>query len=246
MRIGYYSPSYKRKGGVKTKELFPFVNIVVAEGEKEGYNRNGVEVITCPDWVQGNLCRVRNWILDNYLDKYDAIVLLDDDYKGVIRWEEQKRKRLSADEFEELCEEIAIICKEYELFFFGLNCVSDKGAYREYTPFSTNSYIGGPFQGFIKGNRLRYDEDLNLKEDYDMTLQNLNVYRGALRANFAYYEVLQAEQEGGCANQRNLDEEKRQFELLQKKYGSKIIKRDRSSRRSFDFNPIMKSPLRGV
>lgn len=192
------------------------------------------------------MCRVRNWILNNYLEKYDAIILLDDDYESVIRWEKQKQNKLNSDEFEEICESIAILCKDFGFYFFGLNCVTDKGAYREHTPFSTNKYIGGPFQGFLKGNVLRYDESLNLKEDYDMTLQNLKKYNGCLRANFASYNVKQAKQKGGCSTQRNTNEEKNQFELLQKKWGSKIIQKDNQSKRSFDFKPILKSPLKGV
>lgn len=246
MNIGYFAPSYRRPEKSKTQKIFPFVKIVVKESESEDYLKNGNDIIVCPDNAQGNLCRVRNWILDNYLDKYDSIILLDDDYNRVIRWEKQKMHTLEADDFCELCEQIAIICKEYGFFYFGLNCVTDKGAYREHTPFSTNKYIGGPFQGFISGNKLRYDENLNLKEDYDMTLQNLKMYKGCLRVNFASYDVKQAKQAGGCASQRNYTEEKKQFELLQKKWGSKIIQKDNKSKRSFDFNPILKSPLIGV
>ena len=246
MKIGYFVPSYKRPQKSSTQKLFPFTKIVVSESESEYYLQNGNEIITCPDKVQGNLCRVRNWILETYLDKYDAIVILDDDYKNVLRWNQQKAIKLDADAFQELCESLAIICKDYGYFLFGLNCVSDKGAYMEHTPFSTNKYIGGPFQGFVNGNKARYDEALNLKEDYDMTLQNLHMYGGCIRANFASYEVKQAVQAGGCALQRNSKEEERQFVLLEKKWGTKIIQRDIKSRKSFDFNPIMKSPLKGV
>jgi hypothetical protein len=246
MKIGYFAPSYKRPQKSSTQILYPFVKIVVKESEANDYIINGNDVIICPDSAQGNLCRVRNWILNNYLENYDAVILLDDDYKNVVRWNNQKKIKLYENEFEELCESLAIICKEYGFYYFGLNCVTDKGAYREHTPFSTNKYIGGPFQGFIKGNKLRYDENLNLKEDYDMTLQNLHKYKGCLRANFASYDVKQAEQIGGCAMQRNSKEEERQFNLLQEKWGNKIIIKDNKSKKSFDFNPILKSPLKGV
>jgi hypothetical protein len=246
MKVGYFAPSYKRPKKSKTQMLYPFVKIVVKESESKEYKNNDNDIIICPDNIQGNLCRVRNWILDQYLHKYDALVLLDDDYNNIVRWDNQKAIKLNANEVEELCEQLAIITKEYGFYFFGLNCVTDKGAYMEHTPFSTNKYIGGPFQGFIKGINLRYDEDLNLKEDYDMTLQNLKKHNGCLRANFASYDVKQAKQAGGCAEQRNTKEEERQFNLLQKKWGNKIIQKDKQSKKNFDFNPIMKSPLKGV
>jgi hypothetical protein len=106
-------------------------------------------------------------------------------------------------------------------------------------------FIGGPFQAHLKNN-IRYDESLSLKEDYDITLQHIKAYNGCLRINYACYDVKQAEQTGGCATYRNNTKESEQFELLQKKWGNSIIKTDKSSKRSFDFNPIIKVPLKGV
>ena len=34
--------------------------------------------------------------------------------------------------------------------------------------------------------------------------------------------------------------------LLQRKWGGKIVKKDKGSRRSFDFNPIIHIPIKGV
>ena len=124
--------------------------------------------------------------------------------------------------------------------------MTDKGAYREHTPYATTSYIGSPFHAHITDGGILYDENLPLKEDYDITLQHLHKYRGCMRVNYACYEVKQAEQIGGCAQYRNVKKEIEQFELLQKKWGSKIIQKDKSSKRSFDFNPILKSPIKGV
>jgi len=145
----------------------------------------------------------------------------------------------------EFCENAAILCNDYNFKFWGLNCIPDKGAYREHTPFGTLQYIGGPFQAHLKNN-IRYDEDLPLKEDYDITLQHIKQNKGCLRINYAFYDVKQAEQAGGCATYRNNANEKKQFDLLQKKWGSNIIKFDNTSKRSFDFNPILKVPLKGV
>jgi hypothetical protein len=60
------------------------------------------------------------------------------------------------------------------------------------------------------------------------------------------YDVKQAEQAGGCSTYRTSEREKEQFELLQRKWGSKIVRYDSSSKKGFDFNPIIKVPIRGV
>lgn len=246
MKVKFYSPSYKRPEKSITQIHFPDVKLVVRESEAEEYIANGNDVVICPDSAQGNLCRVRNWILDNLFDDADCIVLLDDDCSRIGRWEEQVQIKFNMNDLSEFAENVANLTKEMGFHFWGLNCVTDKGAYREYTPFGTLQYIGGPFQAHLKTSEIRYDEDLPLKEDYDISLQHIHKYGGCLRVNFAHYDVKQAEQEGGCATYRNLKKEKQQFFALQKKWGKDVIKRDKGSKRSFDFNPVLKVPIKGV
>ena len=52
---------------------------------------------------------------------------------------------------------------------------------------------------------------------------------------------------------RNMEWEKEQFELLRKKWGSKIVRLDTSNkrrskkeRRYIDYNPIIKIPIKGM
>lgn len=244
MKIEYYAPSYKRPQKSITQINYPFIKLVVKESEYEEYIKNGNDCISVPDYAQGNLCRIRNYILDN-ISTADCTILFDDDCKGIYRWENRKKNYLDSEELQEFCEHHTMLCEQYGYKLWGLNCVTDKGAYREHTPFGTLQYIGGPFQAHIN-NDIRYDINLPLKEDYDMTLQHIKRHGGCLRVNYACYDVKQAEQIGGCATYRNIQKEIDQFDLLQKKWGSHIIKQDKKSRRSFDFNPIIKLPHKGV
>ena len=246
MKVKIYAPSYKRPEKSITQKTYPFVKLVVRESEADEYIENGNDIIICPDSAQGNVSRIRNWILDNLMKDNDCIIILDDDCKGIGRWQDQKKRVFNENELIEFCEKATLLCKEYGFKHWGLNCVIDKGAYREYTPFGTLQYIGSPFSGHLKDSIIRYDEKLSLKEDYDITLQHIKKHGGALRINFANYEVKQAEQTGGCATYRNLEKEKEQFFMLQKKWGKDIITRDKKSKRSFDFNPIMKVPTHGI
>ena len=242
MKIKIFAPSYKRPEKSITQINYPKVKLVVRESEAEEYIKNGNDIVICPDSAQGNLCRVRNWILDNLYDDADCIVILDDDCKSVGGWSRQTKYKFNEQELIEFCESSSILCKELDYNFWGVNCVTDKGAYMEHMPLGFLQYIGGPFQAHLKESSIRYDEDLPLKEDYDITLQHIQNYGGCLRFNFAHYDVKQAEQEGGCATMRNLQKEKQQFFALQKKWGKDIITRDKGSKRSFDFNPIMRIP----
>ena len=82
MRVKFYAPSYKRPQKSITQINYPNIKLVVRESDAEEYINNENDIIICPDNAQGNLCKVRNWILDNLFDEdTDCIVLLDDDIK---------------------------------------------------------------------------------------------------------------------------------------------------------------------
>ena len=66
MKISVNAPSYRRADDVKTLAYLPYCRIWVDEGEAEEYRRHypDADIIACPSGVQGNLCRVRNYILE--------------------------------------------------------------------------------------------------------------------------------------------------------------------------------------
>lgn len=161
-------------------------------------------------------------------------------------------RTVTAKEFIPFVEKYSLMAMELGAKFWGINCNQDRMAYRHCTPFSTIAYIGGPFQCFIKGNRCRYDEKLPLKEDYDMTLQQLNRERVVLRVNSYHYICKQSVNTGGCAAYRNRDFEHEQILAFQKKWGSKIVRIDDTNkgrsdkRKQADYNPIIRVPIGGV
>lgn len=261
MNISINCPSYRRPK-VETLDYISTCKVWVAEREYQDYIKanKGFEsnIISVPNEVQGNLCRIRNYILDKELECNDVVLIIDDDMKAISRFNRNgiygyEEKTLNEAEVYQMLEHYSVLCKDFGFYYWGLNCNKDALSYRQTTPFSTVSYIGGPFQAFLKGNELRYDEKLPLKEDYDMTLQNCNKYRGCLRVNFFHYDCKQSEQSGGCATQRNYLREKEQLELLQKKWGKRIVKIDstlnanaKKEKKNIDYNPIIKIPIRGV
>ena len=255
-KISVCAPSYKRPK-VKTLEYLPFVRIYVDGTEYAEYKRvnPGADIIKCKDGVQGNLCRVRNYILKKeFGGGANVVLIIDDDMSGVYYWENKKRVFLRAEDFQYFVGKYSILAMQLNVYFWGLNVSQDKQNYSEYTPFSLTSYIGGPFQCFLKGNECWYDESLPLKEDYDMTLQQLNKYRKVLRLNKFFYVVKQSEQTGGCASYRSFKREKEQLLLLRKKWGSDIVKVDNANRshnlkkikKQIDYNPITKVPIKGI
>ena len=262
MKISVNAPSYKRPDDVRTLSYLPYCRIWVDAKEFEAYKENypDADIISCPDGVQGNLCRVRNYILKSEFERgMDVVLIIDDDFTCLRRFEVDGIDNwgydthiVTADELLPIVEKYSIIAEELGAKFWGVNCNCDPMAFRHNTPFSTRSYIGGPFQCFLKGNRCWYDEKLPLKEDYDMTLQQMNMERVVLRVNAYHYLCKQSEQKGGCAAYRNRQREEEQLEALRRKWGGAIVKVDTTNKgktskeKRLDYNPIIRIPIKGV
>lgn len=263
MNISINCPSYKRPK-VETLDYLPFCKVWVCETEYDNYvdanKKYQSNIISCKQGIQGNLCRIRNHILNTEFNNgVDAVCLIDDDMKAMNYFDkdfksdfEYENYLLHTDNFIDFIINYSYLCEQFNFKLWGVNALSDPMAYRPYIPFSTTSYIGGPFSVHLK-NPLRYDERLPLKEDYDLTLQHMNKYRGCLRVNKYHYNVKQNTQSGGCASYRNSEKEKEQLLLLIKKWGNKIVKIDNSNKGKTkkikmlaDINPIIKVPIKGI
>lgn len=262
MKISVNAPSYKRADKVLTLNYLPYCRIWVDEVEADAYRSNypKADIVSCPKGVQGNLCRIRNYIIDKEFERgMDVVLIVDDDLGKLERYKKSdanlygyEKEKIEADELLVLLEKYSIMAMDMGAYFWGVMCNPDAMSYRHCTPFSTTAYIGGPFQCHIKGSPLRYDESLPLKEDYDMTLQHLNKYRCVLRVNSIHYICKQSENKGGCATYRNREREEQQLSALESKWGSKIVRRDKSNKghsnkvKFDDYNPIIKIPIKGV
>jgi hypothetical protein len=250
-----YSPSYRRADKVISHHIMPRLTYVVSESEAEAYRSRGLRVWAVPDSAQGNVARIRNYILDHAKSK--RLMLVDDDIKRIGRMSATSKKIvvLAPHEIEHYFANGFQLCEDGDLRFWGVNILPDRKAFKACTPFSFTSPILGPVQGFNNLD-LRYDETLPLKEDYDLSLQVLNKYRRALRINFLCYFCHQNEIIGGCAATRTIEREKEQLARLREKWGSKIVRIDRGSaaksnkntkaKTKHDLNPIIKAPIPGV
>jgi hypothetical protein len=241
----FYSPSYKRAHGILTHQIIPNVIYCVHQFEADEYRAKRVNVIEIPDTEKGNIARVRNWIKKTAENKGGRFCIIDDDIKAFTYWSKGKQHKLSDDRLIEHIEAMFDLAESWGVKFFGVNPAIDKGSFKEYTPFSLSSYISGSFNGFVNCPAY-FDENLPLKEDYDFTLQILNQFRKVLRFNAYGLSKNDHANLGGCANYRTYTKEKEQMDLLQKKWGSKIVKIDQSSVKKFDINPIIKAPIKGV
>lgn len=251
MEFNIFAPSYNRAGVASVHTYLSEVKYVVCDSQAEAYRKHYPEknLWIVPDSAQGNVCRVRNFILDQ---GGPAQLQVDDDLEALGMWDNTKRKIFDEQEAYAFIENGFCMCDEGNFHLWGLNCIAnDRGQYQDYTPFSFKRFIGGPFQGHYK-NECRFDEKLPLKEDYDMTLQVLHRYRWLLRFNFAFYVNDFHGKTGGCASYRTVEREKQQFDLLQRKWGNEVVGADKQAGRvvktktKISIDPIIRAPIIGV
>lgn len=241
MNIIFVIPSYKRAAEVASGRYLTKAKIccpVSQEAEYRKFNRN--ELLIIPDEKDGNISKKRNWILNNV--KADAICMIDDDVSAMAMYENNQRVLLTEEQVYVLVEKYTKIAKEIGTVLWGVNLLKDRIAYHEFRPFNFLVPVLGPFSVHIE-NPCRYDEKLLLKEDYDMSLQVIQRFRKVMRVNKFHYIVKQYRDrnEGGCTTYRSEELEREQMELLQKKWGEKIVQIPKN-----DINPILKIPIPGT
>lgn len=259
MKVAICCPSYRRPK-VKSFDFYgDLLKVYVDCGEYDDYVKANPEykdcIISVPAGVQGNVARIRNYILNDCLvnQECDVCCIVDDDMDYIGYYEQLKLYKLKQDEILPFIEKYTTMCDDLGFKMWGVNLNSDPQCYREYSPFSTLSVVLGPFSCYLKGSECRYDERLPLKEDYDMALQHLNKYRGILRVNKYHYVCEQSTNTGGCASYRNIQREIEQLTLLQKKWGADVVKIDTADKshsskktKKIDYNPIIRCPIKGI
>lgn len=240
MKIKYCIPSYNRADGLKTHKYLKEPKIYIS---KEDYPRycelnKGYEdrFVVVPDGVQGKgKGHAMNWLLDNeFDDDLDALVIIDDDITSLMAHSKTgKDYEITEAEFYEIVENHTLLAKEWGcgLFSYGLN--SDRLSYIESTPFRTHSYVDGAFQGFVRKDDIRYDEVLTVKEDVDMFLQQLKRYHKCLRIDKYYLKKDSfGGNTGGCNDFRSSEIEKQQFQMMQRKWGTDVIRPNKPTAKS--------------
>lgn len=250
-------PSYKRWDSLPGYDYFPSSKIVIPESQADLYikkaGRDSKRFIVIPDDADGMLTKKRNWILKNVPR---PLVMLDDDVDKITMCEGGEYfKRygrakqcipLTSEQAEDVLRQIANLAYMWGCPMFGVNCNTDGRNYQQYKPFSLTQVINGPCQGHLEHDLL-YDEKMELKEDYDMSLQMLNKYKKILRANKYAYNAKHGDNKGGSAAFRTMEREIEACKAIEKKWGTKLIHYNiDKGRYSGLLNGIMKVPIKGV
>lgn len=238
-------PSKGRAGIVTTtKFVTKMAAIFCPESEEEDYKKYHQRVMGVPEKIIG-ITRTRNWILD--FAKHNGerrILMMDDDLRVFAKFEKGKPGVGIPVEFERfihLVSNMFDMAEDIGTNLWGFQVTNDGKTYREYSPFSLQSFIAGHLMGIIDDGQ-RFDERLRLKEDYDFSLQSLRRHRRVLRFNKYSFYVDHHDTVGGCRTYRTMKMEMDAIEMLRRKWGTELVWTNPKKR----YEVRVRSPIGGI
>lgn len=217
--------SHKRASRVTTTQHIANCAICVPksqEAEYKEYNPD-IEIISHPDSVIG-ISPKRQWIID----KFEEIIMLDDDIIGARRVYVPKNYHrshtLTPQEVSDWMDDFAEIAREGGFYLFGFNSSANPVGYSGATPFKMNKYIPGATLGILKGHKLMFPDYPNfVGEDYWLSAYNAFIHRKSIidtRMGFTF-ENTEANV-GGCSDFRTETRRKETYIYLKKHFGDSI------------------------
>lgn len=216
--IHYAIISHNRPDNIKKMELITEIpeKLVwyVGKGEKKSYKSAQGEVIE-----GGDLCQSRNraLLISNSEDK--SCLMLDDDLVKIEMFTATGKRKIS---FQNMVREMYNVLENTPLCLVGTASTTNFYFYHPERPLSLKHFIGGWCTLSKYPSELSYDEKLKTKEDYDITLQHIKKYGGAIRINYLAPNFLHYANKGGVVDTRTDDVEKESITYLKKKWGSTI------------------------
>lgn len=238
MRIEVAIPTYRRPV-VETLKIYPdavvFCDSTDYEVLREVHPDATFHVM--PDGVQGNIARVRNYIMDwACAEGADWVFSFDDDIRLIITvsW---SNGHVVVEEFKGASPEV------FSLIALGCQMADDVGTpvwgfnphgdiiaayYARIIRFS--GFISGAAFGIRTDCGLRFWEENPFSEDYDMSLQAINRYGACLVLDFVCVSHRMVV-EGGCSMTRTPEVELESKKLLVERWGSDVVRLVYTSRR---------------
>jgi len=197
---------------VGSKEVVFFVK---DKTDKENYLKNGAKEVV----VSGSLMDSRNSSLEYCFSRGKICIQLSDDLEKIMT------NDFTGKRTHEYVNVLGVLSSVLD------NFISSKYYFAGFPPtnnpffalkeFEENKFIVGDFI-IIKPNKLRFDDKLKLKEDYDYTLQHIKELNGCVRYGAFLNSFKHYSNKGGAVDYRTTILEQETIKFLQDKWGECI------------------------
>lgn len=168
--------------------------------------------------------------------------MIDDDLKnqGFIKVNDDNMKKikLTPEDWKEEFLKMFSICEDINYKIWGVRTEgSPRGTY-PYTPFLFHSYVTASCMGMINDKSYMFNENYEVKEDYEICLRHIKDKGGVLCNRFLLWENDHWHSEGGCKDYRTRDIELKCIKQLIKEYPGfirKVKRKDTEYQIQLDF-----------
>lgn len=223
MKFKIAIPSKGRAGLITSTEIFKSAVLFVPENEITQYAIYKNQIVGIPISVKG-ITATRNWILKN---NDCNIFFLDDDfqYGGYVERtnEKYKVKRIKDEEiYIKEIEKLFEVTEQSNSKIFGLFTVCNNLTNYSYNPFLFNGVCLGSCMGIINDGSYYFDENFEVKEDYELTLRHLTDRGLTVRSNIIFMQHEHTQTQGGCRDDKRIIKEKHAIKKLIKMYPNMI------------------------
>jgi hypothetical protein len=242
--------SYKRPENVlKIQKILGPCTFYVNFGESEVYlNAGAMAVIECGT----NICQARNRAIKDAHSVNLPSIQVSDDLKSLkqvsiydpISSEENKIVRKVEDvTFEHVCRTMLNELERTRYTYGGVAVTTNRLNYTG-EDFSYDKLIVCDLVCIMPGNE-GFDEDMALKEDYDMTIRELINTGGVVRCNQFLCDFPHRDNKGGANTYRNTESEQTATDKLYTKWG-RLIKKHTTREGQIALNyPFIKAEAKG-
>lgn len=243
MDIKIVIPSHKRADRILTTEVVPAI-VCVPDSQYDQYRRHNpeAEIVCHPDSVIG-LAAKRNWMYKHF----GNIFMVDDDIVSFRKLftEPGEKMELSPGKAQAIINETAYAAKHAGAFLFGFNSNPNPTMYKALRPIVLTGYVTGCATGILAGSKLWYNPEIICNEDYWISCLNAYYHRLIWKdMRFTFIQKDTFVSQGGLAEFRNIEAEKKDFELLQRCFGEVVsLKKDtKLAKRKHPYQKTLKLP----
>lgn len=217
-------PSRRRPElAAKALLLAPDALLCIADSEAKEYRAacgDNACLLLHPDTLVG-MGRKRQWVLD-HVDA-EAVFMLDDDVSKVYAIVGQRQRKITDPaDIRQIILNAAHIAQTIGTACFGFNHTADTRHVSSLKPFTFGGYVNG-FAFGVVGRSVRFDAELDTKQDIDFSLQCLQHHRILWKDNrFAFVTREWFKRPGGMAGVRTQESLGRDIARLKARWGDAV------------------------
>jgi len=217
-------PSKGRAGLITSQKVFKSATLYVPESELMQYSVYSNKLVAIPNKIKG-ITATRNWILK--YNKNKNVFFIDDDllYGGTVERTLEKYKIIRETNEDVYYGEIKKMFEtayQLDAKLIGFFIVGNNLTNYPYNPFLFNGVCLGSCMGIINDGTYYFNENYEVKEDYELTLRNLKDGRSTVRTNILFMQHEHTQLKGGCRDNKRIEKEKKAIKQLVKEYPGMI------------------------